>query len=37
LILNSQYDSSNLYETVGLECVDNDTLDECNQDELKYT
>ena len=32
LILNSQYDSSNLSDTVGLDCVDDDTLDKCGND-----
>ena len=37
LILQSSYDSSNLYETVGLECVDDDTLSKCNEDDKLYS
>lgn len=36
LILQSGYDSSNLWETVGLHCVDNNTLSNCNADDQKY-
>lgn len=36
LIIQSGYDSSNLSETVGLECVQNDTLSGCDEDSKKY-
>jgi len=36
LILQSAYDSSNLQETLGLECVYNDTLDNCDEDSKQF-
>ena len=36
LLTQSGYDSSNLFETVGLECVANNTLSGCNQTDQEY-
>ena len=36
LILQAGYDSSNLYETVGLHCVDGNTLANCDADSAHY-
>ena len=36
LIIQSGYDSSNLYETVGLQCVQNNTLSACNNETKNY-
>ena len=34
LILQSSYDSNYLYDSAGLECVDDNSLSNCNDDKL---